>query len=309
MATPTDIVNQALDAIGRPDLELGDLQDGSEAAKISLRAYSQCLQQLLRAAHWNFSRKDAGLVLLADASGQTENVGVTVPNPNFIYEYEYPTDCLKSRFVPWNPFGSSSPIPADNIYIPNTPFTAIDPNAPLSPGIPPFRATGGQIVPARFLEAFDTNYPPATPPGIDTPGVSPIGRKVILTNVKYAHLIYTAFIPYPSIWDPMFRAGLVAYIASEIALPMWMKMDRKFGLEIRQSQEAIVRDKVMQARISDGNSDGPPTSDISVDWMRGRNTGGTRWGGGFGFGSGYGGDVGVTGYGWDSLSLASGATF
>ena len=92
---PTDIANQAIDAIMWPEV-LGDLEDGSHEAAIVLRAYRQCLMQLLRAAHWAFARKTAPLILLADATGNSPNVGTVVPNPWFCYEYEYPTDCAKS---------------------------------------------------------------------------------------------------------------------------------------------------------------------------------------------------------------------
>src|ERR1700744_2063852 len=97
---PSDVANEALDSIGWPRI-IGDLEEGSDESKILLRAYPQLRRQLLRAANWNFARKEASMLLLADRTGQTPNVGQMVCGP-FTYEYAYPNDCLKARFVPWN---------------------------------------------------------------------------------------------------------------------------------------------------------------------------------------------------------------
>src|ERR1019366_9538890 len=120
---PSDVANQALDAIMWPEV-LGDLEDGSHEGAIILRAYRQCLMQLLRAAHWALARKTAPLVLLADSTGNSPNVGTVVPNPWFYYEYEYPGDCAKVRFVPWNLSNQANLIPSNNIQIPSTPLVA-----------------------------------------------------------------------------------------------------------------------------------------------------------------------------------------
>jgi hypothetical protein len=172
---PEDISNQALDAAG-VEFSIGNLEEGSRPAQVLLRAYSQCLRQLLRAAHWNFARKTAPLVLLADATGQTPNVGTQVAVP-WTYEYEYPIDSMKVRFIPWNPQSQSVGVPPNNIAIPSTP---IMPNL----GQPPL--LGQRIIPARFTEAMDYNYLPPGNVGYDQQGVSPQGRTVILTNVQFA---------------------------------------------------------------------------------------------------------------------------
>ena len=168
---------------------------------------------------------------------------------------------------------------------------------------------GGQIQPAKFLVASDFNYPPL--PGQITwevQGISPQSRTVVLTNVRYAILVYTSLVLYPSVWDPLFRAAMVAYLASEVALPIWSTKDRKFGMEIRNAQIEIVKAKVMEARVVDG-IEAISSSDIRTDWMDTRRVGGP-WGGGAwrGGGPGWGSD-GVFGYGADSLTLASGAVF
>ncbi len=72
--TPTTIAQQALDAIGL-DFTIQDIEDGTRESRIMLRAYSQCVQQLSRAAHWQFARKSEPLLLLADRTGQSPGVG------------------------------------------------------------------------------------------------------------------------------------------------------------------------------------------------------------------------------------------
>ena len=282
--TPTAVANQALDAAGA-DFTLGDLEEGTRAAQVCLRAYRNCVQQLLRAAHWNFARKQAPLVLIADATGQTANVGTLVPVP-WIYSYQYPVDCMKARFIPWNPFGNSGVIPANNAQLPNVPLTTGTGNI----------IAGGRLQPARFLVGTDFNYLP--PPGAQTwqtQGTSPQGRTVILTNVKDATLVYTSYVMYPSLWDSLFRAAVVAYLAAEIALPL--ANDKKFGLQMRTANLAIVKMKLNEARIIDGNEDGFPNTDHTPDWMRARQSQGN-----YGRSDG----PGVWGYGWDSCGFEGG---
>lgn len=297
MNLPTDICNQALDAVGIEET-LGDIEEGTRAAQVCLRAYRQCLMQLLRAAHWDFARKQVPLTLLADATGNTPNVGTLVPS-NFLYEYSYPTDCMKARFVPWNPLQNPGP-PTGNISIPT--------NIPLMTGLAQQNNVGMRQRPARFLIATDFNYPP--PQGQITwevQGVSPQGRTVVLTNVKCASLVYTALMLYPSVWDAQFRAAFVSYLASEVAMPL--SKDKKFGLALRADQMKIAKEKIAAARITDGN-EGWYSSDIPVDWMDARRAGGGYWGGS-GRGGGFGGEGGggCYGYGWDSCMLADGTAF
>lgn len=297
MNTPTDVANQALDAVASTVM-LGDLEEGTRQANLCLRAYRQCLMQLLRAVHWDFARKQVPLVLLGDATGQTPNVGTVVTWP-WYYMYEYPIDCMKARFVPW--IGISNPgAPTGNIVPVNN-------GVPLMLGLDQ-NSKGARLRPARFLVGTSTDYPP--PPGQVTwevQGVSPQARTVVLTNVKCATMVYTALTLYPSLWDAQFRAAFVAYLASEIALSIWAEKDRNFGLKLRAEQVMIAKAKVIQARITDGNEGGPTTNDISVSWMRDRNAGGGAFGWWGGRGNGEG--VGYGSCGYDSLTLADGAVF
>ncbi len=298
MNLPQDISNQALDAAGI-DFTIGDLEEGTRPAQVLLRAYGQCLRQLLRGANWDFARKQAPLTLLADASGQTPDVGTLVPVP-WLYSYSYPTDCMKVRFVPFNGPGLFSAPPSSNIQLPQVPLLTGQGN-----GQQPL--TGQRLVPARFTIATDFNYPP--PPGQITwevQGVSPEGRTVVLTNVKQALCVYTALMLYPSVWDVLFRSGLVAYLASEVCLAL--HKDKKLALALRPQLIATVKEKLKAARAVDGN-EGWYSSDIPVDWMAFRNSGGWRGAGSFGPGGGFGNECGVLGYGWDACAFADGSAY
>lgn len=288
---PQDISNQALDAAG-VDFTLGDMTEGSRPAQVVLRAYGQCMRQLLRAANWDFARKTSDLVLIADSTAQTANVGTMVPVP-WIYSYAYPINCMKVRFVPWN-YGQNPGVPSNNIQIPQT--------VPLTTGMGQAPLTGQRLIPARFVIATDPNYP--APPGqlvFDTPGESPIGRTVILTNVKQAKAVYTALMQYPSVWDPLFREAFVALLAQQIALPL--AKDKKFGMAMRKDNIELAKMKIKEARVADGN-EGFYSSDIRVDWMATRRIGNgerSAWGDNGGPG-GFGG-------GWDACSFADGTAY
>lgn len=300
MPLAEDIVNRALDACGS-ELALGSLQSGTREAQVALRAYGPCMSQLSRTAHWDCLRKMAPLLLLGDATGQTPNVGTLVQQP-WTYVYAYPIDCIKARFVPWNnPATNNNQGPPGN--------NSLGP-APIMTGLATPPLNQRQIRPARFLIGTDTNYPAVqSAPSWDqqlewweVQGISPTSRTVVMTNVKQAELCYTALIPYPNMWDALFQEALVALLASVIALPL--NKDKKLGMALRTQNIAIARDKIMQARISDGN-EGFYNSDLSTDWIRARSSGGSRLFGGWGTGDG----PGVLGYGFDSCSFADGSAY
>ena len=293
---PTDIANQALDAAA-VEYTLGDLEDGTRPAQVCLRAYGECLRQLLRGAPWDFARRESQLTLLADVTGQTPNVGTQVPS-GFIYEYAYPIDCARVRYIPWFPFQNPG-VPPNNIQ-PANPSSPVVTNL----GQPPY--TGLRPRPARYLITNDTNYPPqAGQINWEVQGVSPQGRTVILTNVQNALCVYTVTVLYPSVWDHLFRAAMVAYLASEIAVPL--AKDKKFGLTMRAQNIAIAKVKISEARAMDGNEMWA-SSDFSTDWMKFRNAGhgmGTD-----GWGAGSFGGYGTWGGGWGgSCSFGDGSAY
>ena len=290
---PTDIMNQALDAMGW-ETTIGDAEEGSREARVLLRAYRECLRQMLRGAHWDWARKTAPLTLLADATGQTQNVGTIVPIP-WKYEYAYPTECAKARFIPWVPQGMNNP--ATNISLPGQPImtgvTVSSNQLFLNQG----------LTPAKFILGSDPNYPPQ--PGSDLwviPGVGNSGRTVVLTNVQNAQLVYTEIVLEPQRWDDLFRSAMVSYLASETALAI--HKDKKLGLEIRREQIASTKSKLDMARVANGN-EGWAQADIKVDWMRERRTFGSGWGN-----NNWSGPWGADGYsGWDSVGFSNGDSY
>lgn len=294
MFKPTDIANEAMDALGLGP-PIGDIEDGTKAAQVCLRGYRTCLAQLLRAAHWQFARKQQPLQLLADATGQTQGVPTYTITP-WVYEYAYPNDAVAARFVPHQP-GQQSPIPQGNIAIPTTPITTgvtVSSNTILA---------GHRLRPSRFLIAQDVNFPP--PPGSqwwEVQGLAPGGQTVVLTNVPNAQLVYTALTLYPNLWDPQFRAAMVAYLAQYIALPL--HMDKKLAIALRRDQIAIVKQRIEAARISDGN-EGWFTTSHMAEWTRVRFSGGP-WGG-YGWGGGDG--PGYEWCGWSSASFSDGSAY
>lgn len=292
---PTDIAQQALDAIGCRET-IGDLEEGSRPAQILLRWYDPCLQQLLRSAHWDFARKQAAMVMVADATGNTQAVSTIVIQP-WIYEYLYPQDCLKARFVPATPFLPPGAVPAGNI-------APADPSVPQTGGALGTIPVGLRLVPARWLAATDFNMPLQNPePGWwDQPNVSPLGTRVICTNQPCASLVYTQYVPYPNMWDARFREGFVHYLASECVLALGtaglLGVPQAQQLALKTSQHQLAHQRVQAARQTDGN-EGVSSTDHQPDWMSVRGGYGAPWGAGGGaFAGGFAG--GSLYAGWDT---------
>lgn len=289
--TPTMIVNQALGAAGI-DFVIGDIEEGTRAAQIALQHYNLCRQQLLRAAHWDWARKEAFLHLVADASGQTAGNNTLVP-AGFIYAYAWPSDCMKVRYIPANWWGQNAPVPTDNIVPSNS-------SSPLmtNMGAPPW--AGQRIVPTRFLISSTPNYIPDGASNAQ-PGVSPIGQTIICSNLQFARCVYTFDGSYPNLWDSLFRDAMVAYLAAQLALPL--AKDKRVGLEMRRQNIEIAKQKVSNARATNGNETWA-SSDLSVDWMRFRQGGAGSTG--YGWGNNWGAGPGYLFGGYDSIAFGTG---
>lgn len=277
--TPTAVANQALSAAGI-DFVLGQIEEGTRPSQVILQYYTECLRQLLRAVHWDFARREVFLQLVADATGAAQaagnNVGTLVP-AGFTYSYNYPTNCMKVRFLPANYWSALVPgVPSGNIVPANS-------SSPLTTGTVPTVPT--RLVPTRFLLTSDPNYIPDGAAN-NTLGISPIGQTLILSNVQDARCVYTFEASYPNLWDPLFREAMVAFLASKIAFPLGK--DKKFARQIRADNIAIAQDAVKRAAATNGNETFF-SSDLSVDWMRFRSSGNAAgyWGGGLGSGQGY----------------------
>lgn len=300
-----DICNRALDLVGNPSW-IADLNDGSKESTVALRHYGPALRQLSRSAHWNGLRKRAPLTLLQDATGQTTQaqinagqpttVGTGTPGmPPWTYEYAWPIDCVKARFVPMTLRQGGAGIPPGNIAIASNPLmSGLNQN------------THHRQVPTRFVVATDAipnliGAPTSwdqIPDTSTTMGQGLTSQTVILSNQCDAHLVYTALITYPDQWDPLFQQAFVALLASYFAMPL--VTDRKEAVRVRDEMIKMVKSSLDQARVTDGN-EGFFSSDISVDWLRVRNSG--AWGGGQNDG------VGVLGYGHESCMFSDGSAY
>ena len=279
-----DIVNRALDLIGAT-VFVSDIEDGSKQSLVALRQYGPGLRQLLRSCHWNFARKRSPLTLLQDSTGQTAQqqaqagqpvtVGNGTPNmPPWIYEYAWPIDCVKARFVPATLLQHPGP-PQGNIALPSNPLMSGLQQQPYRAQVPARFVVGTDAVPNLIGSPESWDQIPDTS---TTMGQGINSQTVILTNQCHAHLVYTALVTYPDQWDPLFTQAFVSLLGSYFA--MSLVEDRKEAIRVRDDMVNIVKSALMQARISDGN-EGWANADIYPDWLRIRNSGswaGTGWG-------------------------------
>ena len=201
MATSiVQICNLALDACGTRST-ITSLQEQSAEAQACARHYQPSLNAVLRAAHWNFARKQVTLALLKDA---TTTPPETVPQP-WTYEYAYPNDCVLARQL----------MPTYDVSNGLT-FQGWATPAPTSP-------IGA---PTRFVIAQDNDV-----------NNNPI--LVILTNMVTAQCIYTCTVQNPNLFDAQFQEALSYYIASRICVAL--TSDRARAKDLFMVADALTR--------------------------------------------------------------------
>ena len=286
MQLPADVINRSLDAIGAGTV-IGDFSDGTTASEAARRIYGPTLRQLLRAAHWSFARKEAPLLLLADASGQTlapsgDPISSAVERP-WIYAYAWPSDGVAARWLPLR----------------------LDPLPTTPPVYTNMQNATGLIInqhPARFLVSSSDQFPAMEGGEVDwdnmpdlPEGQGPISRRVILTNVPSATLVYTKLTLAIEEWDALFDQAMVSLCAARLAMPAIE--DKKRATIERNAQIAIARDALMEARARNANDAGFPQSiNRTASWISARRRGAV-----------YSGDdgLGVLSYSWEQISLGS----
>jgi hypothetical protein len=212
-------------------------------AAVVARNYFPKINALLNSAHWNFARKQAALNLLKAAAGTPENLnGTTLPIPPvpWLYEYEYPEDCITARFL-----------------IPDPPQTS-GTTPPIFPQTTGVQFTAFGSMPWKFVVGIDK----------DSNGNN---VKVILTDLEFADLVYTMRVEDPDFWDAGFMLAAPAYLGA------WLVNPTNRNAIIFKEMTGIASAAVMQARISDGN-EGFTTIDSLPDWMRVRESWGIGWG-------------------------------
>jgi hypothetical protein len=91
-SSQVQIANMALDVIGTRST-IASLSEASTEARAISRHWDNAVDAVLRAAHWNFAKKQIPLTLLQDGTQ-----GQPVPTP-WLYEYAYPSDCVLMRSI------------------------------------------------------------------------------------------------------------------------------------------------------------------------------------------------------------------
>jgi hypothetical protein len=255
VTSPVDICQEALNEIGSRST-LTALNDPTPQAQACQRAYDPMRKALLRAAPWGFSRKQLFLTQLKNAASDA-----SMPFP-WMYEYGYPSDCLKMRYTLQVPNG----YPFPTTVAPATGDSLLFPVYPTSRR-------------AKFLLSTD----------LDAYGKN---QKVILSNLTQAIGVYSYDVQDPDLFDSMFWEALVALIAEKLIMPLTGNV----GLKGQYLQ--IAKERVMEARAADGN-EGLPTTDHTPDWIQVRGFMADWYYSGFpAFG---GGLSGMYGEGWDNL--------
>nr|WP_198983065.1 hypothetical protein [Herbaspirillum sp. ASV7] len=168
MPSLVEIANMALDVIGTRST-VASLTEGSPEANAINRQYGNALDCVLRAAHWNFARKQVPLTLLQDGTA-----GGNPPTP-WLYEYAYPSDCLLMRHIMPSvqvtpvPGGVSVPSPVAAVGPPvkfllstdtdasGNPIQVILTNQPQAVGVYTFRNQNTQMFDSLFVQCL-THY-------------------------------------------------------------------------------------------------------------------------------------------------------
>lgn len=239
MLIDVDVANRAILAVGARG-QIARSNEQSNEARYVRAFYPTTLTAMLRAAHWNFARKFAYLSQLKSTPGAPGNIAPgtqtwdpkTQPPPPWLFEYAYPADCVKMRFV--------SPQVISNAFV-GTPISAVPSNI----GIPFY-----QLQPQKWLEALDENLPTGK-------------AKVVLANQYQAMSSYTVLVEEPGLWDPQFMQAFESALGSRLCIPL--SGDKTMANMARNEAKEIV----LSARITDGNEGltfAPQTQRVP-DWL------------------------------------------
>lgn len=242
MTTQLDIYNLAISEVGTQGSFITALNENSVECQQCNLWYDRIRKNLIRAAPWGFTRFQESLTLLGDLADATS------PYP-YLYKYEYPSDCLKLRYIVVPPFfGADSSAP--DVSSPGTfPWLCADRNA-------------------RFIISSD----------LDDDDVQ---RRAVLSNVQNALGVFNKDITEVACFDEQFIDAVVAALAYRLVMPLTGNIGQRE--QYRASAEAIIT----SARATDGN-EAHPTNDHTPDWIATRAFGG-GYNNGFGPGSGSGG--------------------
>ncbi len=239
-ATKISIANRALLALGMPQSQISDFNQGSVAAGACATLYTPTFEMLARSAYWNCLRQQVVLSLIQAAQGTPENpMGTTLPLPPtpWLYSYQLPADCLQARFiVPSCPSQAQGSPPISQAMV-------------SAPALLPMES-----IPFRVAYSTDINNNPI---------------QVILTNQTQAQLVYTVNEQNPQIWDSMFQSAMVASLAAYLVPALSLNMP------LMEMQIKLAEKIIEQARVRDGD-EGTTSQDHIPDWIKARNAGGSN---------------------------------
>lgn len=218
---------------------LTSFSDTTAQAIAASNFYVPKTQSLLRAANWDFARAQATLTVYKQAMLASGGPSPNPPPQPFLFEYLYPPDCLKVRFV-----------------LPTVIINPAQPPLTTAPGIIPIIAPAPTAIP--FVIGIDK----------DAQG-NPI--KVILTNLPNAQCIYTRDLTQvPDVWDPLFLSGETAYLGAYFI--------NALARNKAQYDDAVAMAKnvIDTARMANGN-EAINSIDHRPDWLSVRRSGGNLW--------------------------------
>lgn len=158
MTALVDIVNRALQVMGtRTNVTATELANNSsnEAIQANL-ILTQYRDQLLRMAPWDCGMNTANLAYISSVPGTPENTSAATtlwqkgqPAPPWVYEYQYPVDCLRACWiVPQTNTGFSGAIPITTAVTGQTPTTWTGPAARFRVGVDQFYPVTAAVVSA-----------------------------------------------------------------------------------------------------------------------------------------------------------------
>jgi hypothetical protein len=239
------------------------MTESTPEAQACTQHFEGACRAMLRLAPWSFARSTVQGALLAAAPGTLENPNGTAPLPlvpisaanpsgsqptqivGWQYEYAWPNNCIRLRQVK-EPFNTPNTGGTSNIVTPIWPG--------IDMGDPDFGALGSLDLERRTPYQISLDQ--------DAQGNQ---IKVILTNIEYALIVYTALVDNPNLWDDEFTEAFVFMLASHLvgALIGDKQLDKTLYEKAQQM--------ALTARAVDANEQ-PVSPSHTPDWIRVRGT-------------------------------------
>lgn len=238
MVSSVDCANRALSLIGTRST-ISALNESSNEARAVNLWYNQVRDRLLRGMSWGFATRYVALGLLKTARGVTGNPnaadGIWHPDDEpprpWLYEYTYPSDCLRLFMIQGqNPEGQApSPVPI------------------FASGLGQF--AGSTDLVRVYQKATDV--------------INNANTTVLLTNAKQAIAQYVMRVTDENRWDPLFCKAFEYALAACVA----MSLSIKPGLTRTMAELAAAA--MTEAAVEDGNEQ-INIYDVPTDWIMAR---------------------------------------